>query len=261
MTNGGDVHLTSRPPSPPGEADFALYIDFERGVGNPARVFRAADHMIRALQRLDETLCGTIDSHIEPIMLLEDLETGSIKAWLKTALENTDDQALKELDWKPAVGRYLVRAKYAYIKWANKDGSTLRELAREIRSIAEETDVRHFPDYAPPPLQDLANRAREIDAAKGHLGRNDRMQYIIPDEDPLDFDLAVSWAPEELEDLSVKETVKFEKMPMNLIVKKPDYLGSSKWDFRHGRKPMSASYRRQAMATGFSVPECRCAAG
>lgn len=77
--NNGSVHMTTRSPSPPGDADFALYIDFEKGVGNPARVFRAADHMIRALQKLDETLCGTIDSNIEPVMLLEDLETGSIK--------------------------------------------------------------------------------------------------------------------------------------------------------------------------------------
>jgi hypothetical protein len=39
----------------------------------------------------------------------------------------------------------------------------------------------------------------------------------------------------------VKETVKGENQPMTLIVKKPDYLGQSKWDLRHGRRQISAN--------------------
>jgi hypothetical protein len=58
---------------------------------------------------------------------------------------------------------------------------------------------------------------------------------------PVSFDLSVSWAPDELIALATKETTKFEDMPMNLIVKRPDYLGTSKWDFRHGKVPISAS--------------------
>ena len=173
-------------------------------------------------------------------MLLEDLETGSIKAWFRNVLNSTDDQALKDLDWRPAIGKYLVRAKYAYIRWSNKDGGTISDLSREIRGIAEEADVRHFPDYAPPSIQELANSALEVDKAKSILGPNDSMKYISSTDDGIDFDLSVSWSPEELSDLSVKETTKFENMPMNLIVKKPDYLGTSKWDLRHGRRPISA---------------------
>jgi len=233
-------HARARAPSPPSDADFAIYIDFEKGRGSPTRVFRAADLMIRALQNLDKTLCGAIDSHIEPIMLLEDLETGSIKAWLKNALQSTDDQALKDLDWKPAVGKYLARAKYAYIRWANKDGGSIVDLAREIKGIAEETDVKHIPDYAPPSLQDLADSALEIDKAKAQLEPLDRIQYITDKGESIEFDLAIRWSPEELSELSVRETTKFESMPLNLIVKKPDYLGTSKWEFRHGKKSISA---------------------
>lgn len=239
MANGA-THLTSRSPGPPSDADFAIYIDFEKGSGSPSRVFRAADQIIRALQKLDQTLCGSIDANIEPVMLLEDLETGSIKAWFRNVLNSTDDQALKDLDWRPAIGKYLVRAKYAYIRWSNKDGGTISDLSREIRGIAEEADVRHFPDYAPPSIQELANSALEVDKAKSILGPNDSMKYISSTDDGIDFDLSVSWSPEELSDLSVKETTKFENMPMNLIVKKPDYLGTSKWDLRHGRRPISA---------------------
>ena len=49
-------------------------------------------------------------------MVLEEIETGSIKIWLGNQLNRVDDDALKKLDWKPLVGKYLVRAKYVFYK-------------------------------------------------------------------------------------------------------------------------------------------------
>ncbi len=88
-------------------------------------------------------------------MMPEEIETGSLKIWLKNQLETVDDQALKELNWKPIVGSYLVKAKYAIIKWCNKgelneNKESLLELSNEIKQIAQETDVRHLPDYKAP---------------------------------------------------------------------------------------------------------------
>lgn len=241
--SSGIVAIATEPPAAPPDASFALVIDFQKGTSNPQRVFQAADAMIRALQDMDHTLCVSVDSHIEPIMLLEDIEAGSIKAWLGNQLKRADDEGLKTLDWKPLVGRYLVRAKYAFIRWSNKEGPEggLLGLAREIRTIAQETDVRHLPDYAPPSVQDLANAARRIDQAKDFLLPSDSMSLESRDEGKVGFNLSVRWNIEELEQFAIKETTKFEKMPMTLIVKRPDYLGKSKWDFRHGKTPVSAN--------------------
>ncbi len=191
--------------------------------------------------------------NIKPVLVLEDIEAGSIRIWLKNVLEATDDQAIKGLDWKPAVGRYLVRAKYAYIRWANKEDPerTLLDLARELRTIASETDIRHLPDYAPPSTAELADAAKQIDEAKQELSEGDRISYLSDENDPVDFDLSVSWSGEELSDLLVRETTKFENMPMNLIVKRPDYLGVSKWDFRHGRRSISARIEDTSWLTDF----------
>jgi hypothetical protein len=211
--------------------------------------------MIRALQSLDQTLCAAVDPHIEPVMILEDIEAGSIKIWLASLLSRVEDDALKELDWKPLVGKYLVRAKYAVIRWSNKSASDggLLGLAREIRGIALETDIKHIPDYAPPSLQELSTATRQIDEAKSLLLPGDKMAYLSSDEPPLDFNLTVRWSPDELSDLAVKETTKFENMPMNLIVKRPDYLGRSKWDFRHGRKALSANIEDNVWLTDFQT--------
>jgi hypothetical protein len=62
----GIVHVASAPPMTPGTADFAIYIDFKKGEGNPSRVFQTANAIIHTLQRLDRTLCAALDSKIEP---------------------------------------------------------------------------------------------------------------------------------------------------------------------------------------------------
>ncbi|WP_155992209.1 hypothetical protein [Fodinicurvata fenggangensis] len=239
MSNG-TVTISSHHPGEPDDADFALIIDFEPNSARPQRVFQAADGMIRALQRLDHSLCISVDTHIEPIMMLEEIESGSIKIWLKSALEATDDQALKDLDWRSVIGKYLVRAKYAYINWSNKEGGSLIDLAKNLKNIASETDVKHLPDYAPPSVQELAETAKEIDQAKSHLTEFDKITYQARGEKPVDFNLSVHWTSQELSDFSIKERKTFHNMEMNLIVKRPDYLGNAKWEFRHGKIPISA---------------------
>ncbi len=237
----GVVHLSTERPEPP-QADFVLTIGFRKGEGNPQRIFQAADAFIRAFQNLDRVLCDSIDVHLEPMLLLEDVEAGSLRIWLKNALTATDDEALKKIDWRPAVGRYLVRAKYIYIEWANDtdpDRASLVGLARRFARIASETDVRHLPAYSPPAVIDLAETAKEIDAAKSFLLEGDSVSYEAVGEPPVTFDLTVTHSPEQLVDLSIKETVTFPPAPMILTVRRPDYLGSSKWEFRHGRRPLS----------------------
>jgi hypothetical protein len=139
-------------------------------------------------------------------------------------------------------GKYLVRAKYVYIGWSNKSVAdrTLIGLARELRAIAEETDVKLFPDYAPPSTGELAQSTREIEAAKSYLIDGDKISYVVPGEPPAEFDLAIKWDEEELKRILVKETITAAKTPMTLIVKRPDCLGRSRWDFRHGGKQISA---------------------
>jgi len=78
--------------------------------------------LLEAFHQLDVALVKSVDSKIEPMVLLEDIETGSLKAWLSYVLKAVDDQALKELDWKPLIGQYLVKAKYVVVNFL--DGKT-----------------------------------------------------------------------------------------------------------------------------------------
>jgi hypothetical protein len=239
---GAEFAISTHAPKPP-EADFAFFIDFVRGQGPAARVFVAAQEFIRACERLDKTLCEMIDSRIEPIVVLEELESGSLKIWLRDVLRSTDDEGLKTLDWKAVVGKFLVRAKYFALNWLDEEqGPTkcLPDLARRLQVLASETDVKHLPDYAAPRAQDLVEAMSKFQSAKDALAPGDKAKFIS-DAGNVEFNLAIRWGQEELTALAVGQTISSPPAVMILAVKRPDYLGESQWDFRHGKSAIKGS--------------------
>jgi len=252
VTNGS-------PPSPPSDADFAIYIDFEKDAPNPQRIFQTAESLITALQKIDHKLCKYVDSSIEPILVLEEIETGSLKIWLKNLLSATDDQGIKELDWKPLVGQYLVKAKYLYIEWANnlsskEDGKGIQKLANDIQTLAVNTNIKHLPDYVTPSTADIVEGIQQISDAKSFLGENDKLKYV-GEEAEIEFNLAISWTPEKFDELLTREIIENPQSKMILAVKKPDYLGNSKWDLRHGKTAISAKVEDEEWLKRFQSRE------
>ncbi len=237
--------LTDRPPIAP-KADFGFEIDFVRGVGPASRVFLATHDFIKACERLDDELVLSIDSNIETVLVLEDIEAGSIKTWLRNGLTAVEDDALKALDWKPLVGKYLVRAKYAVIRWIDDDATprSLTDLRREIQQIAADTDVRHLPDYTAPSPGALITAIKDFQAVKGRLLPGDTATLLTEDGN-IPFDLSVILNIEDIEALAVARTIPNPPVEMILPVKKPDYLGESMWELRHGKRNISARIEHQ----------------
>jgi hypothetical protein len=97
--------------------------------------------------------------------------------------------------------------------------------------------------------------ARDFEGVKNQLSTRDRAFYVPRDGDRLELNLSVRWDIEDIEAMAVKETVTFPAEPMILVVKKPDYLGDSKWDLRHGKRPKSARIEDNAWLKRFQSRE------
>jgi hypothetical protein len=251
-----EITLTTHRPEP-SRADFAFEIEFQRGEGSASRVFLAINDFIEGCERIDTELASTIDAHIETVMVLEDIEAGSIRALLRNVLRSADDEALKKLDWKPAVGKYLVKAKYAIIRWIDDDSTprNLPALAKEIQTIATETDVRHLPDYRAPSPGALLDAVRDFQRVKERLTPGDRALYIPAEGEPVEMNLSIRLNIDDIEAMAVKETMIFPVAPMILAVKKPDYLGDSKWELRHGKRTITAKIEDMAWLKRFQRRE------
>jgi hypothetical protein len=112
MPNGMHFVLRGEVPLPPEDSDFSFTINFRKGEGAPRRVFDAASTLIDGLEGVDEAVVTSVDSKLKTLMVLEDVESGSLKVFLKNVLKGVDDDVLKSGDWKKAVGAGLVKAKY-----------------------------------------------------------------------------------------------------------------------------------------------------
>ncbi len=221
------------------KADFCIEIDYAKESENPSRVFHSLFELIDTFQEIDRNLVTSIDVNIEPVLMLEDIEVGSIKVWLSNKLKLIPDDSAYHLDWKPIVGQYLVKAKWAMINFL--EGKTtiqgvdeVEPLEAEIYQLAEKTEVRWLPDYQPPPPRQLLEGMQRISQSLSYLSKTDKAKYLIPDEPEKEFNLTFNIAPENIEELLSKETLTAEN-EMILKVKKPDYLGESMWDMRHGK--------------------------
>ena len=168
-------------PRPDG-ADFAIEINFERGSAAPSRVFRAMTDLIEAFQSVDHELVRSV-ARIQPVLLLENIEAGSIKTWLRTELILLDDDALKSGDWKKIVGGYLVRAKYLVVDFLGKHStitskSEVEALQADLLEAARETEVLAIPTYHQLPIEKVADSIRLIGEATKALKGTDSAKYL-----------------------------------------------------------------------------------
>lgn len=91
------------------------------------------------------------------------------------------------------------------------------------------------------PREQLFEDVRLIAIAVAELRPEDSATLVSAiDETPIEKRIRLS--SEEIAALLTEETT-ITQAPMNLLVKKPDYLGFSKWEFKHGDRPLEASIK------------------
>ena len=230
---------------PPPDSDIEIKIDFDERHGSAARVFDIASNLIRAFEDLDRVLVTTVDSRISTALILEDVEKSSLRIFLRNLLTAVDDQALKELDWKQQVGKYLVKAKYIALEWLDRpigegQPAQIEDLTDRIRKLAQDTDVRHLPDYPPINPARLAQSLDAIQRTKGQFREGEALTVTL-DKSEYSVNVERRWLPSEhLPETPIEQELSNEA-DMVLIIRKPDFLAKSQWQFRHGKSTLSAT--------------------
>ncbi|WP_298285943.1 hypothetical protein [uncultured Lutibacter sp.] len=236
------------------QADFCIEIDFTKDSENPARIFQTMTDLITSFQDFDSNIIKGIDAKLEPVILLEDIEKGSLRTWLSSKLKGVPDEAIKSGDWKQLVGNYLVKAKYIIINKLDgvtqiTDGDLIEDIQYELVEEAKKTDIKLFPHYQPMPLPKLVSSIDKINKALKHLDKKDTA-IIKSDFGNASFNLELEFSAEDIEDFLTKEKIE-NKSIMILKVKKPDYLGSSMWEFRFSGKIVPAKITHESWLIKF----------
>ncbi|MBE9129734.1 MULTISPECIES: hypothetical protein [unclassified Coleofasciculus] len=247
----------------PGRADFGFKIEFARDTEDPSRVFRALSKLIDFCQFTDKNLIKTLDIELEPDLLLEDIQPGSIILWLKNIFKSENETTIKNFNIK-AIIVFLVESKSSIINFINKRStinstSELLDLKNKIKSLAEKTDVKKLGIYTPPTDKDLLSSIDKLQSASSELQEADQLYYLFGSSNWLiNRDFSIS--SDSRENLLVEETVRSESK-MILKVKKPDLLGASKWEFKHGKKTIDAKINDLEWLKKFKQGEITLASG
>lgn len=214
-----------------------IRIEFERGVGDPTRVFRAMAGLIEATQLMDSHLALSIGANVRTTLLLQDVEAASLMAKLKTVIEEIPDEAVKAGDVKKVIGHFLFKAKHKILDWCSerdsiKDREEVKQLEAEIHALAEQSDIKVLPAYA---SLETATLLSDINSIKGALECLENKDFATF-KSPLgasEYNPALTVSEVVVRELITRETIASEGERI-LKVKKPDYLGSSKWEFKYG---------------------------
>lgn len=222
---------------------FEIKVDFTPGRGEPSRVFRTMSGLIDSVQFLDQHLSATVSTRIHTRLLLQDVKAGSIRARLKNIIEGVPDEALKQGDYKKVVGHYLHKAKHKILDWCSKrneikERSEIKQLEGEILELAKETDIKQLPAYFPIQTCTLLSDISAMKAALNNLEEGDTAT-LISNEGKSEFNRILVISDDVVRDLMTREMIVSESERI-LKVKKPDYLGTSKWIFKHSGHPIDA---------------------
>lgn len=241
------------------ENAIALKIDFKKGSESPERVFDTMSALIKATQKLDNCLLRAIDGSVKPVLLLEDIETGSLVSIVRNVLKNTDDDSLKSGDWKKVVGNYLFTAKHAFLKnypeeIGQVDKLKLLSIQKEIAKSAMDTGADKLPFYSPPPINDLLDKITDYNEAVIKLSSDESASFLGKDGTKVPINKITAFNKSAALE-TLKERELSNDIQVMLAVKKPDYLGRSQWSFVYDGKSIDASITHESWLIKFQNRE------
>jgi hypothetical protein len=117
---------------------------------------------------MDKALLSSVDTALEPVSVLNDVQRSSLKPLLARALKSLPDDAIKSLEWKKWAGALLVKGKYRLLQLI---GADTPEIARELESLS--ADYSQAPGvlvaYRLPRLPDILEAMEDVQSARAAI--------------------------------------------------------------------------------------------
>ena len=237
---------------------FNIYIDFIKDDGDPSRVFKSMGSLIDTFSELDRQLIGILGKDAATEMVLSEVETGSIKSMLRSIIVEIPDEAVSNFEVKKLIGHFLLKAKYRILKWLeeNEEIKTIeqiREIEGELVTLAEETNIKSIPAYYPIESKQLLTQINSLHNAMAVLDERDSVLYES-EFGNINISRTASVSTNLIKDILTREVITSEGERI-VKVKKPDYLGKSKWGLKYSGHSIEAAIEHQEWLQSFQKNE------
>jgi len=192
--------------------------------------------LIESVQAIDSHLGACLGATVRTSLVLEDIETASLKSRLRTVIEAIPDEPLKHGDIKKLIGHYLLKGKHKILDWCNgreeiATREEVKQLEHELHVLAEETNIKQIPAYTQINTATLLSDIAEIKAALNYLGAKDHAT-MSSSEGFSNYNKRLEVSDQIVREIVTRETLASTSERI-IKVKKPDYLGQSRWVFKY----------------------------
>lgn len=235
---------------------FCLTVSFEKNLTTPHKLFKSISDMILEFQELDKSLVRCIDSQIEPVFILDEVENGSIKVWLQQILKNIPEETIKDCEAENLLETYLVRGKYLILdRMSETEEITSLEqiepLTGELGKLAKECNFLIPEATASIDTVKLISSMNSISKIAGQLPEASHFTYSNGDKD-LDISKVFNIPEKCINTILEKEYIDNEGI-MILKVKQPDYLGNAQWIFRYDGRQIGCNIQDEEWIADFHL--------
>jgi hypothetical protein len=209
------------------EGEIGLVIEYRPGVSPALETLSGAMGFIAALDKLDRALLSSIDTSLEPVSVLNDIQHSSLKILLARVLKSLPDDSIRNLEWKKWIGELLVRGKYHLLSHIDDDAPAIHAVLLEL-APAYSRPPGELCHYAPPVVAEVMEALDAVAVARS----------VIPDAVSVqtelgDIELPRRDPPALAADVAEGETLVNRGVEF-LKVKSPDMLGTAQWTVVRG---------------------------
>lgn len=221
------------------DSRFCITIDYKNSIENPSALFKSISSIIDALKVTDEMLISSFTGiSIEHSFVLDSVEKGSIKVFLKHLLQNIPDSALEELNFKKIIGHFLVLGKKKILEKMEEEGTiesieSIEVLKEEIYKEAEKTNILPLKTYNEIDSQKLLTSMTGISLAADQMPVEVDVYYEIIDFPKTRHIVNRHFSvPEKLLELDI-DYLGESTCVMIIKIKQPDYVANAMWEFKY----------------------------
>jgi len=223
-------------------SEFDIKLDFGRNTENPSRLFKSFAEMIDGLNKLDVVLAQSVNTAVESKIYLDDIEKGSIIGRFWNNLVISEDGQIDNANDKEKIEEFVEESRAESLKLISENKSSvedLKNLQDKISQIAKDKELDETLNFVEPDPVKLAKSINTVNNACKDLTEEESFTLKSPNKEVKAIKAGTSDIDIEAVEEALAEDEYINESTQFYLIKKPDFLGDSAWNFKHGNKSIT----------------------
>ena len=228
----------------------SVRVEYVPGESDPRKILQCCVDSINALTSLDDSLAQCISSKVTTRIKLDGFKEGSWITKMNKIFFIDDD--ILNIDPNISAERaeiFVNQSRETILKAVNEsgtrlDGSELLSIIEKVNDIAKVLNVSDAIGFTSPNPIEVARAINEVSDCSLELMEGENIQISSKDNPDIQCDYIELPRNKKVDIDDVVDKLKIREIEntndMILVIKKPDFLGDSQWEFKKGKETITA---------------------